>query len=136
MILILIFIWLVMAILVGVYASSKGRSGIGFFILSMFISPLISFLVALLSGTNNDENMKKDFQAGRLKKCPACAELVKVEALKCKHCNSDLPKIKLETPEVLPQQDLFHTKILFTFLGGTLSALGLIAGAGSLYSIF
>ena len=41
-------IWLILAILVGVYASRKGSSGFGYFILSIILSPLIGFLIALL----------------------------------------------------------------------------------------
>ncbi|MCE5182358.1 MAG: hypothetical protein LLG15_11200 [Betaproteobacteria bacterium] len=33
------------------------------------------------------------------KKCPFCAELVKAEAIKCKHCGSELPLIEVKPVE-------------------------------------
>jgi hypothetical protein len=41
-------VWLVLAILVAVYASQKGRSGIGFFFLSVLLSPLVGLIVAFV----------------------------------------------------------------------------------------
>ena len=40
--------WIVFAALVGWYASTRGRSGVGFFFLSLLVSPLIGFLIALI----------------------------------------------------------------------------------------
>ena len=38
------------------------------------------------------------------KKCPFCREIVKLDAIKCKHCKSDLPisDVRVETIETLP----------------------------------
>jgi hypothetical protein len=75
--------WFILSLIVGAQASAKGRSGFGFFLLSMILSPLIGFLIALISkDLSNDDKL----QSGELKKCPSCAELVKREAIKCKHC--------------------------------------------------
>jgi hypothetical protein len=41
------FFWLILAILVGVFASKRGRSGFGWFLLSVLLSPLICFLIVL-----------------------------------------------------------------------------------------
>ncbi|SNS35406.1 hypothetical protein SAMN05216374_0947 [Tardiphaga sp. OK246] len=41
-------VWLVFAVLVGVAASARGRSGLGWFILSVILSPLLGLLFVLV----------------------------------------------------------------------------------------
>jgi hypothetical protein len=44
-----IFFWLILSILAGIFATSKGRSSFGWFVISFFLSPLIGFIgVAIL----------------------------------------------------------------------------------------
>jgi hypothetical protein len=40
--------WIFFCVLVAVYAGAKGRSGIGFFLLSVFLTPLIGFIIAVI----------------------------------------------------------------------------------------
>lgn len=47
-------LWLFFAVLIGVNASGKGRSGFGWFCLSCLISPLLSVLCLLAVGTLKD----------------------------------------------------------------------------------
>lgn len=42
-----ILFWFPLSIAVGVYASNKGRSGFGLFLLSVFLSPIVGLLFAL-----------------------------------------------------------------------------------------
>lgn len=86
----IVVLWLVFAILVGVYANSKGRSGFGFFLISALLSPLIGFIIALIISPINSKVEQKALEAGDMKKCSSCAELVKVEAKLCKHCQTEL----------------------------------------------
>ena len=44
----IIIIWFGLSVIAGVIASNKGRSGIGFFTLAMFLSPLIGILAAAI----------------------------------------------------------------------------------------
>ncbi len=74
-------IWVFLSILVGFYASTKKRTGIGWFFLSLLISPLIAFIIILVAGLSRSY----------LKKCPKCAEEVKVEAQICRFCGFEFP---------------------------------------------
>jgi hypothetical protein len=77
----LFFFWLIFAIVVGAVASARGRSGPGWFLLSMIISPLLGvILVALLPSRRGEPTYDTHV------KCEMCAELVLREARKCKHC--------------------------------------------------
>jgi hypothetical protein len=83
-------IWIGLSIIAGYVGGKKGRSGIGFFLLSLILSPLIGLTWALVA---KDINNEVDFENGVLKKCLYCAELVKKEATKCKYCGGELYNI-------------------------------------------
>ena len=83
----LIFIvWLVLCGAAAAYASSKGRSGVGIFFLSFFLSPLVGFIVALVM----EPNQQKIAVAKGMKKCPECAQFVQRDAKTCPFCKKDL----------------------------------------------
>lgn len=98
--------WLIFAILVAVYANGKGKSGFLYFILSVILSPLIGFLIAVISGDNEDGLVEQ----GIKRKCPNCGELIRTEAKICKFCNS---KIIDEITETSIQEDGDDFKISF-----------------------
>lgn len=86
-----IIIWFILSLLVSLYASSKkGRSGFVFFIISILLSPIIGFIMALIISPNIDVIEGNILKKGMHKKCPQCAELVKKEASICKYCGSDI----------------------------------------------
>ena len=71
-------VWLVLCILAGFYASSKGRSGIGIFIVSLLLSPLIGFIIALILENKN------------LIPCIMCGEVNKKGAQICRFCEGKI----------------------------------------------
>lgn len=90
MIVVLLLFWILFCVLVGSFAAHKGRSFAGFFILTVLSSPLIGFIVALCV-RSRDQLVAGGEQVEGAKKCPFCAEVVRAEAIKCKHCGSELP---------------------------------------------
>ena len=91
-------IWLFFAVLVGVYASKRGRSGIGWFFLACIISPLLAFLAALAVGPLKSTSSQSALPYETHVRCPDCRELVFYDARVCKHCGAKL--IPLESPPV------------------------------------
>lgn len=88
---ILIF-WILFAVLVGVFAAHKGRSGVGFFFLAVLLSPIIAFIIALIVKPDRESLESDAITSGTMRKCPHCAELVKAEATLCRYCRSELPR--------------------------------------------
>jgi hypothetical protein len=82
--------WLILAICVGAWASSRGHSGFGMFLLSVLLSPLIGFIIEAVRAPNRAEVENREVATGAMKKCPACAELVRAEATKCRYCGEAL----------------------------------------------
>lgn len=84
--------WIIFSILAGVIADNKGRSGVGFFFLSLLLSPIVGLIWALACQKNTEVLEKKDIQSGSMRKCPFCAEMVKAEAKICRYCQRELPE--------------------------------------------
>jgi hypothetical protein len=88
-----ILIWPILAIVVGVYASNKGLSGVLYFFLSLVLSPVIGFLIAAVS----QGNTKVVAERTGMKKCPDCAEFIQGEALVCRFCGHKFAVTELNT---------------------------------------
>ena len=58
--------------------------------LAAFSVPVIGFITALM-GDSAEQAAVTQGEFGDYRKCPFCAESIRKEAVKCKHCHSELP---------------------------------------------
>ena len=89
---IVIFISIMFGALCAGIADSKGRNSVGWFVVG-FLSNILGLLFLLIAPPNQEELDNEGIKKGTHKKCDYCAEVVKVEAVKCPHCTADLPDI-------------------------------------------
>lgn len=87
--------WLGLSLVVAVAATKRGRIGVGWFIISLFLSPLIGGLLLLALGPSGTAAAPRDDSGAPITsrthvRCPECRELVRADARLCKHCRTVL----------------------------------------------
>jgi drug/metabolite transporter (DMT)-like permease len=68
-----VILWVMVSIIIGVAANSRGRNGVGWFFVSLLLSPIIALLLLLVflpirkqqSLEFNDSELRKNIQRGR-----------------------------------------------------------------------
>lgn len=91
-----VLFWLLCAIFSAALASSKNRSGFGWFLLGLLFGPF-GLLVAFFprreqpSSSALGESITEETRT-----CPFCAETIRRAAKVCRFCNRELPEIESE----------------------------------------
>lgn len=79
--------WIILSILVAVFANSRGKSGILYFFICTLLSPLLGFLIVLVSGDSTK------------KKCDKCGQKIDISAKVCPFCNTKISSASNEYNE-------------------------------------
>jgi hypothetical protein len=91
-------IWLLCAIMVGVHAGKKGHNPVVAFLLAVLLSPLVGMLIVMLRQPATAQSERELLQEGEHKKCSACAELIRQEALRCRYCGEEFAAASCQPP--------------------------------------
>lgn len=91
----LLVIGLVAAWLVARAASGRGRSGFGWLLLALLMTPPLAGLLLLLLPDRAENRQRLLASRGRagLRLCPSCAEVIRAEARCCRYCGVDLVRL-------------------------------------------
>jgi len=91
--------YLFFSVLVAAYANLIKRSGLAWLLISLFISPLIAFILLVIIGRPTLPGL---FAGLGMKTCPQCAEKVKRAAKICRFCGHTFE----EKPKFIPVIDV------------------------------
>jgi len=88
---------LVIAVIPAAIASSKGRSFAAWYVYGVLLW-IVALVHSLVIKSDSDALDRRQLERGDARKCPFCAEVVKREAVICRHCQRDLPPLGAAVP--------------------------------------
>ncbi len=92
--------WIISGCAASYVAGQKNRSSGNWFLLGLLLGP-IALLMVGLSPAAPDRICRSSPRPGSsypmVRPCPFCAEDIKPEAIACKHCQRDVPPMKIKS---------------------------------------
>ena len=92
----IVLIWILFGVVSSVVANNKGRSGAKWFWLGVLLGPF-GLVLAFVVSPQRHVVESRTLQSGTMKRCPFCAEIIRVQAMTCRYCGQDLPRRAMET---------------------------------------
>lgn len=88
--------WVICGAIASQIATNKGRSGCGWLVLGIIFGPFSWLAVAMTSPVRDPDEGRRP--------CPRCAEMIKFEALVCKHCGAEFTLHQNQRSALAPRE--------------------------------
>lgn len=88
-------VWIICGAAGSVICENKGRSALEGFLLGLLLGP-IGLIICGVLPKDVTAIEHRALRSGAIRKCPYCAELVRLEARVCRYCGRDIPIGKLD----------------------------------------
>jgi hypothetical protein len=83
-----LIVWSVAAWVIGTWAEAWGKPRRPYFLSALFLTPLLPAFVLLFKGPEAALMEESAIAEGRMKRCPNCAEAIRLDAITCRFCGA------------------------------------------------
>jgi hypothetical protein len=98
-------VWVGLAVLIGYYYKERRLNSVLGFLLSLFASPVVAFIIGALLSPE-----PRVFE--KLKKCPQCAQFVKSIVKVCRFCSYEFKEEEKEPEKVMSEEEWLEQKMV------------------------
>ena len=102
-ILLILFVGMIFGLIPAFVAESKGKSFAAWWFYGTMLF-IIALPHAILMNPDRGRSEREQLESGESRKCPFCAEIIKIEARVCRYCGRDLPAVSGESESAATQR--------------------------------
>jgi ribosomal protein L32 len=82
-------VYFIFVLIIATWNYNRGNSLWVGLLVSAFFTPIIGFILVVITKKRPEVLEQRKLKAGEMKKCPKCGELIRSEATRCRYCQAD-----------------------------------------------
>lgn len=111
-----IVLWGIFGVIAGAISNGRGNGFGGGCLWGLILGP-IGILIALLYAPSAKTVEQRQLASGKFRKCPFCAESIRIDAVVCRYCGRDLPRPAVQVRAVIPAGEEINWPAMWPLAG-------------------